>query len=328
MKRNKIKYIILVMAIFFVTILIALQNVKQTETNISYGMQDISNDETNKNDLLYNEISNNYIENKASGIKILYLDENDESEISVPEKISGKIGTEYDLKNFEKNINNYELIKTDGEEQGRLTKEKICIKYIYGKTKTVNVNYIEESTNKKIKESMQIKSFIGKESLIQAPRIDGYSYNNIKEETEDTINFYYNKNISIPKKESEEKVIEEKNDIEEKQMSKITIISKDIESDKILRKDEFTGEKGKKIKIILKRIEGYRLITDNFNNESDNNKKKNEESIIDELLSNISKNSKDSLKNSKDINKKDNVKTEYEIVMNCDDSEYIIYYKK
>ena len=63
----------------------------------------------------------------------------------------------------------------------------------------------------------------------------------------------------------------------------------------------------------------------------------NNETILDELINSLDierensdkKVNKTANKNSvNNIKKDEDVKVEYEIVMNCDDSDYIIYYKK
>ena len=53
-----------------------------------------------------------------------------------------------------------------------------------------------------------------------------------------------------------------------------------------------------------------------------------EKSIIDEIIDSLGKNIDDSNEDLLTTNERINKKIEYEIVMNCDDSEYIIYYKK
>ena len=66
--------------------------------------------------------------------------------------------------------------------------------------------------------------------------------------------------------------------------------------------------------------------------DNDKNSENNEESIIDEIIKSLGKDV-----NLKDYYEKEDFlttneeklkKAEYEIVMNCDDSDYIIYYKK
>ncbi len=57
----------------------------------------------------------------------------------------------------------------------------------------------------------------------------------------------------------------------------------------------------------------------------------NERSIIDEIINSLGKDVNIDEYSNNDFlttNEKNNKKVEYEIVMNCDDSEYIIYYKK
>lgn len=320
MRKKILERMMLALAISTIITLIAIQNVKKTETNISF--ENDINKNIPINDLLQSNLNQNeIIEKKSYGINMHYIDLNTGIEISPQEKISGMIGDNYDVSNFNKEIKDYKYIGEEGNLLGNLKKENINIKYLYAKDSIINVNYIDSDNGNKIIRSNTINGFEGNEIDIQATKIKGYSYNNnklhekMKAGTYD-INFYYTK---LNKENEAKKKVEDATT----NIAKINIVSKDIKDDKILRRDSFTGEKGKKIKIKLKGIEGYTLITDNFNNEFDPNKKK-EETIIDELLSSISKNS--NISNEK--NKKDNVKSEYEIVMNCDDSEYIIYYKK
>ena len=65
-----------------------------------------------------------------------------------------------------------------------------------------------------------------------------------------------------------------------------------------------------------------------YNNDDSN---ESEKSIIDEIIDSLGKEVNIDEKFQEDLlttNEKNNIKAEYEIVMNCDDSEYIIYYKK
>ena len=65
-----------------------------------------------------------------------------------------------------------------------------------------------------------------------------------------------------------------------------------------------------------------------YNNDDSN---ESEKSIIDEIIDSLGKEVNIDEKFQEDFlttNEKSNIKAEYEIVMNCDDSEYIIYYKK
>ena len=65
-----------------------------------------------------------------------------------------------------------------------------------------------------------------------------------------------------------------------------------------------------------------------YNNDDSN---ESEKSIIDEIIDSLGKEVNIDEKFQEDFlttNEKNNIKAEYEIVMNCDDSEYIIYYKK
>lgn len=79
----------------------------------------------------------------------------------------------------------------------------------------------------------------------------------------------------------------------------------------------------------LKEIEGYTLI-DNYeynNNAFDEN---SQDSIIDEIIKSLDNEEidKKDLDDSLTDTERKNIISEYEIVMNCDDSDYIVYYKK
>ena len=66
-----------------------------------------------------------------------------------------------------------------------------------------------------------------------------------------------------------------------------------------------------------------------INNKDDSNE--SEKSIIDEIIDSLGKDVTIDEKCDDDFlttNEKNNKIIEYEIVMNCDDSDYIIYYKK
>jgi len=127
----------------------------------------------------------------------------------------------------------------------------------------------------------------------------------------------------------------------------INIKKVNIDNDEIISVDNIKAKAGEKVKIMLKEVKGFKLVSnefydnnqDNQGNDQKNTKKNSKTTIIDELI--------DSLKDDYDVDGKKNsnfcnqdlddesndkngnkIKSEYEIVMNCDDSDYIIYYKK
>jgi len=121
---------------------------------------------------------------------------------------------------------------------------------------------------------------------------------------------------------------------------KIRIRYIDINTNKLLFKDEIVvNDDEKQIKYKLKKIEGYNLVNnieDDSNNRHDKNLKKTkdgtkkENNIMDEIINSldIESNIKNDNDNGLTEDEKRRTIAQYEIVMNCDESDYIIYYKK
>ena len=169
--------------------------------------------EINKNNsepILFNKIKwdkDNYSDNltykielPSNGIRMQYIDINTNSEISPEESIVGKINEEYNVKEYNKNIENYTLVEIEGEEQSKLKKEKINIKYKYAKNSTIKISYYDSITNTKISDDEYINGYEGKEYNVQIKNIPGYKYSNTKGilkskmiEGIQEIKIYYNK---------------------------------------------------------------------------------------------------------------------------------------
>ena len=104
----------------------------------------------------------------------------------------------------------------------------------------------------------------------------------------------------------------------------ITVKCVDIDTNKILRKDSVVVNSNNKAVYKLRRIEGYQIVK----NKDNSNKK---DSLIDEIISSIDTDNKFNVNNELDSlteDEKNMIDEQYEIVMNCDESDYIIYYKK
>lgn len=336
-----------------------------------------SNDKTFKLDL------------PSGGVDVKYLDINSFDEIDKLENIEGNANEKYDVSNLVKDIQGYQLIKTEGENEGILRKEKINILNWYAKNATLRINYIEKNTGKIISEPIIINGYEGKEIKIEAKQINGYTcesnnYIEIMEPGDSSINIYYEQ---IPKRTIIVKHLDKEfgNEIAERQEitdyvnTKYTTQNKIIEgyetetapenangvikqddeviyyykkksnndmSKNLTKKDskdkninikyvdyktndiiktETIPAKEKKIKLKIKPIKGYKIMSiDDFD--------KNE-TIIDELIKSLNNEEnfvQKKVNNDKIIIPKNNSKivSEYEIVMNCDNSDYIIYYKK
>ncbi len=302
----------------------------------------------------------------SNGINIEYVDINTGITLASPEKILGMINDNYDAKNMMKEVSEYTFIKTDGILEGKLKKEKENIKYMYAKNAVLNIKYIDKITGKEILEQKEIKGYEGENVKIDEINLKGYiCENNVKSfklnSGENNISLIYDKVgeliISYINEENNEKICEDEivklvygnsyetkaKDFENYEFVKNTenkngvidsdkiyidyyykpkfsveIKYVDIDTDKIIYKEKLTTQKGKKLKFKLKEIEGYSLIKDSNNDE---------ESIIDEIIKSLGNDLENSYDPLEKV-KKDNIKSEYEIVMDCNDSDYIIYYKK
>ena len=71
-------------------------------------------------------------------------------------------------------------------------------------------------------------------------------------------------------------------------------------------------------------------MTGDYEYEDENSENENQENIIDEIINSLEEERIDEndLKDELSKNERKNIISEYEIVMNCDDSDYIVYYKK
>lgn len=307
--------------------------------------------------------SNNISENKtikinlpSFGARIEYIDKTNQMSLSMSEKINGMIGDNYDAKNKIKEIQGYTLVSSIGESEGKLKRELTTIKFEYAKNAKLNIRYIDEMTKNEIASSNEIDCYIGKEIELNPKIVDGYFPNetrkNIKITNEDNeIIFTYrkfenkieikddtnnalNQDIStIQNNESQNKIqkedvkksIESIDNLKEDKSKKIKIRYIDINTNKVLLEDNVMIGEEKQIKYKLKKIEGYKLVSN-----IDDDKDKDETGIMDEIINSLD--IEDDIKKDKSngltLEEKRKVIAQYEIVMNCDESDYIIYYKK
>ena len=205
----------------------------------------------------------------------------------------------------------------------------------------VSINYVDASTNESIKTEEKIMGVARQEYNInnENKKIEGYTLINIDGNTNGflkkekiNVKYEYAKNITTRIKYIDK---ETKNEISEE-----TIIE---------------GYEGKQITITPKNINGYTTNYNQINEKMSEDKKEidvyydkipqeiegndemnlddindDNESLIDELINSLNNDElEDITKNNNTTNiENSKVKEEYEIVMNCDDSDYIIYYKK
>ena len=125
------------------------------------------------------EVTYYYIRINAGGVVVRYVDEEGNS-IADPVIISGKVGDPY--KTTQKDIENYEFIRIDGQPEGELTKDKIEVTYIYSKIPAkVIVQYLEKDNtsndntdNKVLAEESVITGFSGDRYTVERKEIENY----------------------------------------------------------------------------------------------------------------------------------------------------------
>ena len=205
---------------------------------------------------------------------------------------------------------------------------------------TVLVKYIDKDTNNEISDNIEITNYEGSEYWSEARNIEEYELNEIpnnsngiiKEGTEEVIYYYTkikgnnsdenNNQENIEESSKQNNNISELNNNQNKNIINIKCIDYDtkelIKTDTVKTSEEIINYK-------IKPIEGYRIMNaDNFEDKS----------LIDELIQSLSTD-KNFIKRieedkkviiPKDVN--ENTICEYEILLDNDDSDYIIYYKK
>jgi hypothetical protein len=293
----------------------------------------------------------------SKGLKIKYIDLNTNQELCNSYNMDGNVNDKYNISDKIKDIQGYKFVAKKGEINGELKRNQINIEAFYAKSKNLTIKYIDEEANKEIKGSDKLDCYIGQKVDINKPTIIGYECKSGKltyvvndSEAENVVKVYYNK-IKIPEtdanikydkdanmkngtvnsknanKENESKETQEKK-IAQSRNIRIKYVDFDtnkilFEETKILKPDE------KKIKLKVYYIEGYSKMS---NEKSEyNNHSEEEKTIMDELRESIvGKENAENKTHQDENNLIDNIpsKQEYEILMNCDQSDYIIYYKK
>lgn len=345
--------------------------------------------------------NNNYSENltykialPSRGLRMQYVDINNHSEISPQETIIGNANDEYNIKEYNKNLEGYKLIEVDGDETGTLKKERTNVKYMYAKNAVVIVKHLDKKTGKEISSKEKIEGYEGKKFNVKNRNLEKYLYNNGEIDGKmkagmQEINLYYDEigkvNISYKNYLTKENIIppetikgavdtEYNTKAKEikgyellkvegnsngsikskdtfityyyKKKTQITIKHVDIDTKKVLDSETIKGYEGDKIETKSKEFEGY-ILKDNYSEyenelkkqkekkdkeknisktstiEASDKPEKEENSIIDEILE------EENLENTEaEEIKIENTIRQYDIIMDCGKTEYIIYYKK
>lgn len=237
---------------------------------------------------------------KNTSLNIKYIDKLTGKDLINPKEILGYEGKVINIDKVkingyicETNINN---IKMNSENE--------TISLIYNKVGNIVTSYIDKTTNKKISEDDLKSLSYGSNYKTTSKEFENYE---LIENPDNAVGTVDNDYINII--------------CYYKPKFKINFKYVDIDTDEVIYEEKIAVTKDNKIKVKLKEIEGYSLIKDS-NDEDD--------TIIDEIIKSLGSDLEKNYNSKSNLttNEKENIKSEYEIVMNCDDSEYIIYYKK
>lgn len=275
----------------------------------------------------YNELINNYnnfnCDCSNENIKVFefeYLDSMNnkikENEILFCDDLNYKMDIS-EINLLKMDIEGYKLIKSPDE----IVEDNNLYQFIYGKETNAIIEYINKENEEKINEDLIVNTYLEDYLDVDIKEIDGYIYesgeNKVKiDEENKIIKIFYKKDNSKANRNKNKRNNSISNKSEESQElnREVRVLYKDFDTDRVLLEDKVTFKSETKfIKYRIKRIEGYKIMDD-----------EDEKSIINEIINGLNV---EELDVKKDKKNKD-VKDEYEIVMNCDNSDYIIYFKK
>ena len=320
-------------------------NISSFNKNIS-GFELVGIDGKTEGVLKKERINVKYNYAKNASIKISYVDTSGNS-ISAPKILEGYEGKEYsiypkDIQGYICEVQNLSGKMTAGEE------EKV---FTYDKLGTVNASYVNEITGESIANDVVITDIYGNSYKTEEKVIPGYELSKVDGETEGTINsdntkvtYYYKKQVSMVVKHV------------------------DMETNKLLDEEVISGLEGDKVEVESKSFDGYVLniaedkdkinsandlikdALENYESEKiiDNSKLEEEKSfynskddkynldsnlrntdIVDEIISDDYEENSEITEDETDNKLEEkNIKQHYDIVLDPNEKEYIIYYKK
>ena len=320
-------------------------NINSFNKNIS-GFKLVGIDGETEGVLKKERINVKYNYAKNASIKIKYVDTLGNN-ILEPKIIEGFEGKEYsiypkDIKGYICEIQNLSGKMTAGEE------EKV---FTYNKLGTVNASYVNEITGESIVNNVVITDIYGNSYKTEEKVIPGYELSKVDGETDGTINsdntkvtYYYKKQVSMVVKHV------------------------DMETNKLLDEEVISGLEGDKVEVESKSFDGYVLniaedkdtinsandlikdALENYESEKiiDDSKLEEEKSfynskddkynldsnlkntdIVDEIISDDYEKDSEITEGETDNKlEENNIKQHYDIVLDPNEKEYIIYYKK
>ena len=320
-------------------------NISSFNKNIS-GFELVGIDGETEGVLKKERINVKYNYAKNASIKIKYVDTLGNN-ILEPKIIEGYEGKEYsiypkDIKGYVCEVQNLSGKMTVGVEERVFTYNKLGI---------VNALYVNEITGESIANDVVITDIYGNSYKTEEKVIPGYELSKVDGETEGTINsdntkvtYYYKKQVSMVVKHV------------------------DMETNKLLDEEVISGLEGDKVEVESKSFDGYVLniaedkdkinsandlikdALENYESEKiiDNSKLEEEKSfynskddkynldsnlrntdIVDEIISDDYEENSEITEDETDNKLEEkNIKQHYDIVLDPNEKEYIIYYKK
>ena len=268
---------------------------------------------------------------KIANIKVKYIDTKGK-EISKANIIEGYEGKEYSIK--PKIIEGYVCINS--EISGKMKEVEEEIVFTYEKSGNVITSYIDETTGKAIIGDVVKSDTYGKIYKTEEKSIEGYKLSKVEGKAEGIID---SENIKVT--------------YYYKRVVNMVIKHVDISTNKILDEEKISGLEGENAKLESKDFDGYILVVNKDENQLNDLEKdpiKNQENLLQEEENEYTKESTDKKENTddnivdeiikddfevlkNDEEEKDNienkyVKQQYDIVLDPNVTEYIIYYKK
>ena len=239
---------------------------------------------------------------KIGDVITSYIDETTGKSIVEDAVMSDIYGKQY--KTEEKIIEGYKLTKVEGKTEGIIDSENIKVTYYYKRLVNIVIKHVDISTNEILDEE-KIGGLEGKNIRIESKDFDGYTLalNKVNNEQKDLVkDDQFNKENLLQEEENEynKELVDNRNntyDNIEKDKDKV-IYNDTIEETLIENKDSNT-----------------------INIDKDN--------IIDEIIGeDYEKLNKKDEEKAKNDRKNNHIKQQYDIVLDPNVTEYIIYYKK
>lgn len=245
---------------------------------------------------------------KLGTVNASYVNEITGENISNNIVITDIFGHSY--KTEEKIIPGYELSKIEGETEGTINTDNTKVTYYYKKQVNMIIKHVDVETNKLLGEEV-ISGLEGDKIEVESKDFDGYVLNIAKEK--DSINSGKDLIKDALENYNSEKIID----------------------DSKLEEEEgyYNGNQNSLDSNLKNTDENEKLLSNNISNLNEENAKENlseeKPNIVDEIISDDYEEDDETAED--DVNSKleeYNIKQRYDIVLDPNEKEYIIYYKK